>query len=135
MDKPEVVRQKRKYEKKAKPLPFAGSVHSGPAVFNTKDLNQYDFPSSDDEPFSQVRVLNHRGSWESFSAFSWFNILLFISSDALWFFRSRGGERSRWCVWVQEENRLSISSCTLMHLNMHELEQKVYSLIQCEAAV
>ncbi|KAG1939587.1 enhancer of polycomb [Pimephales promelas] len=54
MDKPEVVRQKRKYEKKAKPLPFAGSVHSGPAVFNTKDLNQYDFPSSDDEPFSQM---------------------------------------------------------------------------------
>ncbi|XP_077078080.1 enhancer of polycomb homolog 1b isoform X3 [Siphateles boraxobius] len=54
MDKPEVVRQKRKYEKKAKPLPFAGSVHSGPAVFNTKDLNQYDFPSSDDEPFSQI---------------------------------------------------------------------------------
>ncbi|XP_039550740.1 enhancer of polycomb homolog 1b isoform X3 [Pimephales promelas] len=56
MDKPEVVRQKRKYEKKAKPLPFAGSVHSGPAVFNTKDLNQYDFPSSDDEPFSQVML-------------------------------------------------------------------------------
>lgn len=54
MDKPEVVRQKRKYEKKPKPLPLAGSVHSGPAVFNTKDLNQYDFPSSDDEPFSQV---------------------------------------------------------------------------------
>ncbi|XP_051718385.1 enhancer of polycomb homolog 1b isoform X2 [Ctenopharyngodon idella] len=54
MDKPEVVRQKRKYEKKAKPLPLAGSVHSGPAVFNTKDLNQYDFPSSDDEPFSQM---------------------------------------------------------------------------------
>lgn len=54
MDKPEVVRQKRKYEKKPKPLPLAGSVHSGPAVFNTKDLNQYDFPSSDDEPFSQM---------------------------------------------------------------------------------
>uniref|UniRef100_A0A8C1AP23 Enhancer of polycomb homolog n=1 Tax=Cyprinus carpio carpio TaxID=630221 RepID=A0A8C1AP23_CYPCA len=54
MDKPEVVRQKRKYEKKAKPLPLAGSAHSGPAVFNTKDLNQYDFPSSDDEPYSQM---------------------------------------------------------------------------------
>lgn len=39
--------------------------------------------------------------------------LFFISSDVLWFFRGRGGERSRWCVWVQEENRLSISSCTL----------------------
>ncbi|TRY90978.1 hypothetical protein DNTS_023015 [Danionella cerebrum] len=54
MDKPEVVRQKRKYEKKPKPSPLAGSMHSGPAVFNTKDLNQYDFPSSDDEPFSQM---------------------------------------------------------------------------------
>uniref|UniRef100_A0A673K1K4 Enhancer of polycomb homolog n=1 Tax=Sinocyclocheilus rhinocerous TaxID=307959 RepID=A0A673K1K4_9TELE len=54
MDKPEVVRQKRKYEKKAKPLPLAGSAHLGPAVFNTKDLNQYDFPSSDDEPYSQM---------------------------------------------------------------------------------
>lgn len=54
VDKPEVVRQKRKYEKKAKPLPLAGSAHSGPSVFNTKDLNQYDFPSSDDEPFSQM---------------------------------------------------------------------------------
>lgn len=54
VDKPEVVRQKRKYEKKVKPLPLAGSTHSGPAVFNTKDLNQYDFPSSDDEPFSQM---------------------------------------------------------------------------------
>ncbi|XP_051556778.1 enhancer of polycomb homolog 1-like isoform X1 [Myxocyprinus asiaticus] len=50
VDKPEVVRQKRKYEKKAKPLPLAGSAHSGLAVFNAKDLNQYDFPSSDDEP-------------------------------------------------------------------------------------
>ncbi|XP_057189392.1 enhancer of polycomb homolog 1b isoform X2 [Triplophysa rosa] len=54
VDKPEVVRQKRKYEKKAKPLPLAGSAHLGPAIFNTKDLNQYDFPSSDDEPFSQI---------------------------------------------------------------------------------
>ncbi|XP_051984008.1 enhancer of polycomb homolog 1b isoform X1 [Xyrauchen texanus] len=50
VDKPEVMRQKRKYEKKAKPLPLAGSTHSGLTLFNTKDLNQYDFPSSDDEP-------------------------------------------------------------------------------------
>lgn len=28
--------------------------HSGSSVFNPKDLNQYDFPSSDEEPFSQV---------------------------------------------------------------------------------
>ncbi|XP_066508597.1 enhancer of polycomb homolog 1-like isoform X2 [Hoplias malabaricus] len=54
VDKPEVVRQKRKYEKKPKPLPLAGSHHSSPAAFNTKDLNQYDFPSSDEEPYSQL---------------------------------------------------------------------------------
>uniref|UniRef100_A0A3B4E4Q1 Enhancer of polycomb homolog n=1 Tax=Pygocentrus nattereri TaxID=42514 RepID=A0A3B4E4Q1_PYGNA len=54
VDKPEVVRQKRKYEKKPKPLPLTGSHHSSPAAFNTKDLNQYDFPSSDEEPYSQL---------------------------------------------------------------------------------
>ncbi|XP_007230719.3 enhancer of polycomb homolog 1b isoform X1 [Astyanax mexicanus] len=54
VDKPEVVRQKRKYEKKPKPLPLAGSHHSSPVAFNTKDLNQYDFPSSDEEPYSQL---------------------------------------------------------------------------------
>lgn len=52
----EVPRQKRKYEKKQKVLPLSSGAphHQGPAVFNAKDLNQYDFPSSDDEPFSQV---------------------------------------------------------------------------------
>lgn len=35
--------------------PSSGTPHhTGPVVFNAKDLNQYDFPSSDDEPFSQV---------------------------------------------------------------------------------
>uniref|UniRef100_A0A8C2A4Y2 Enhancer of polycomb homolog n=1 Tax=Cyprinus carpio TaxID=7962 RepID=A0A8C2A4Y2_CYPCA len=53
-DKTEVVRTKRKYEKKPKILPLSASLHSGPSLFNPKDLNQYDFPSSDDEPFSQV---------------------------------------------------------------------------------
>lgn len=55
-DKMEVPRQKRKYEKKQKVLPLSSGAphHQGPAVFNAKDLNQYDFPSSDDEPFSQV---------------------------------------------------------------------------------
>ncbi|XP_076837540.1 enhancer of polycomb homolog 1b isoform X2 [Brachyhypopomus gauderio] len=52
VDKPE-VRQKRKYEKRVKPPPVS-SHHVGPAAFNTKDLNQYDFPSSDDEPYSQL---------------------------------------------------------------------------------
>ncbi len=77
MDKPEVVRQKRKYEKKAKPLPLAGSAHSGPAVFNTKDLNQYDFPSSDDEPYSQVHTRSVTEIHESFFVFFWLNTLLF----------------------------------------------------------
>ena len=53
-EKTEVVRTKRKYEKKPKIPPLSAPQHSGPSVFNPKDLNQYDFPSSDDEPFSQV---------------------------------------------------------------------------------
>ncbi|KAG7487477.1 hypothetical protein MATL_G00023950 [Megalops atlanticus] len=61
-EKTEVVRTKRKYEKKPKVLPSsAAPQQSGPSVFNAKDLNQYDFPSSDDEPFSQI----HSGSSEA----------------------------------------------------------------------
>ncbi|XP_070830237.1 enhancer of polycomb homolog 1-like isoform X3 [Chaetodon trifascialis] len=62
-EKTEVPRQKRKYEKKQKVLPLSSGAphHPGPAVFNAKDLNQYDFPSSDDEPFSQL----HSGSSEA----------------------------------------------------------------------
>ncbi|KAM4552114.1 enhancer of polycomb homolog 1-like isoform 1-T1 [Odontesthes bonariensis] len=62
-EKTEVPRQKRKYEKKQKVLPLSSGTphHPGPAVFNAKDLNQYDFPSSDDEPFSQL----HSGSSEA----------------------------------------------------------------------
>ncbi|XP_060901410.1 enhancer of polycomb homolog 1-like isoform X1 [Labrus mixtus] len=62
-EKTEVPRQKRKYEKKQKVLPLSsgGPHHQGPVVFNAKDLNQYDFPSSDDEPFSQL----HSGSSEA----------------------------------------------------------------------
>ncbi|XP_009975690.1 PREDICTED: enhancer of polycomb homolog 1 isoform X2 [Tauraco erythrolophus] len=58
-DKPDVIRPKRKYEKKPKVLPSsaAAAQQTSPAalpVFNAKDLNQYDFPSSDEEPVSQV---------------------------------------------------------------------------------
>ncbi|KAK9538463.1 hypothetical protein VZT92_003632 [Zoarces viviparus] len=62
-EKTEVPRQKRKYEKKQKALPLSSGAahHPGPVVFNAKDLNQYDFPSSDDEPFSQL----HSGSSEA----------------------------------------------------------------------
>ncbi|TNN47680.1 Enhancer of polycomb 1 [Liparis tanakae] len=62
-EKAEAPRQKRPYQKKQKALPLSSGAahHPGPAVFNAKDLNQYDFPSSDDEPFSQL----HSGSSEA----------------------------------------------------------------------
>ncbi|KAM7390141.1 hypothetical protein PAMA_008355 [Pampus argenteus] len=60
-EKTEAVRTKRKYEKKPKIPPLSVPQHSGPSVFNPKDLNQYDFPSSDEEPFSQI----HSGSSEA----------------------------------------------------------------------
>ncbi|KAM9672855.1 enhancer of polycomb homolog 1 isoform 5-T5 [Trichechus inunguis] len=59
-DKADLIRPKRKYEKKPKVLPSsaaATSQQTSPAAlpgFNAKDLNQYDFPSSDEEPLSQV---------------------------------------------------------------------------------
>ncbi|XP_024430645.1 enhancer of polycomb homolog 1 isoform X5 [Desmodus rotundus] len=60
-DKADLIRPKRKYEKKPKVLPSSATApppqQTGPAalpVFNAKDLNQYDFPSSDEEPLSQV---------------------------------------------------------------------------------
>ncbi|KAK1790982.1 hypothetical protein P4O66_014821 [Electrophorus voltai] len=83
VDKPEVVRQKRKYEKRAKPLPVT-SPHSGsgagPAAFNTKDLNQYDFPSSDDEPYSQLFSASSEAEEES-------------DPDGVFAFRRRAGCR------------------------------------------
>ncbi|KAI2658280.1 hypothetical protein H4Q32_016311 [Labeo rohita] len=60
-EKTEVVRTKRKYDKKPKIPPLSAPLHTGPSLFNPKDLNQYDFPSSDDEPFSQI----HSGSSEA----------------------------------------------------------------------
>ncbi|XP_044771442.1 enhancer of polycomb homolog 1 isoform X4 [Neomonachus schauinslandi] len=59
-DKADLIRPKRKYEKKPKVLPSSAATapqQTSPAalpVFNAKDLNQYDFPSSDEEPLSQV---------------------------------------------------------------------------------
>ncbi|XP_041823600.1 enhancer of polycomb homolog 1-like isoform X2 [Melanotaenia boesemani] len=60
-EKTETVRTKRKNEKKPKIPPLSALQHSGPSVFSPKDLNQYDFPSSDEEPFSQI----HSGSSEA----------------------------------------------------------------------
>lgn len=66
-DKADLIRPKRKYEKKPKVLPSsaaAATQQTSPAalpVFNAKDLNQYDFPSSDEEPLSQVNDNNFLG--------------------------------------------------------------------------
>ncbi|XP_014046271.2 enhancer of polycomb homolog 1 isoform X2 [Salmo salar] len=62
-EKTDVVRQKRKYERKPKVLPLSAAAphYSGPSVFNAKDVHQYDFPSSDDELHSQM----HSGSSEA----------------------------------------------------------------------
>ncbi|CAG05437.1 unnamed protein product [Tetraodon nigroviridis] len=60
-EKTEAIRTKRKYEKKPKIPPLSAPQHSGPSIFSLKDLNQYDFPSSDEEPFSQI----HSGSSEA----------------------------------------------------------------------
>ncbi|KAH0627554.1 hypothetical protein JD844_003395 [Phrynosoma platyrhinos] len=59
-EKVDAIRPKRKYEKKPKIVPSsatAATQQTTPAalpVFNAKDMNQYDFPSSDEEPLSQV---------------------------------------------------------------------------------
>ncbi|XP_044534469.1 enhancer of polycomb homolog 1 isoform X3 [Gracilinanus agilis] len=60
-EKADLIRPKRKYEKKPKVLASSAAAaapqQTSPAalpVFNAKDLNQYDFPSSDEDPLSQV---------------------------------------------------------------------------------
>lgn len=60
-EKADAIRPKRKYEKKPKAVPSsaaaAATQQTTPAVlpvFNAKDMNQYDFPSSDEEPLSQI---------------------------------------------------------------------------------
>ncbi|KAM6449275.1 enhancer of polycomb homolog 1 isoform 1-T1 [Liasis olivaceus] len=59
-EKADAIRPKRKYEKKPKIVPSSAAIatqQTTPAalpIFNAKDMNQYDFPSSDEEPLSQV---------------------------------------------------------------------------------
>lgn len=119
-DKMEVPRQKRKYEKKQKVLPLSSgaSHHQGPAVFNAKDLNQYDFPSSDDEPFSQVPAPHTLptspppGSVLALRCRSWSCCNpdpLFTAAFRL--FRSRGGERPRRGLRLPQEVRLPVLRC------------------------
>lgn len=77
-DKADLIRPKRKYEKKPKVLPSSAAAtpqQTSPAalpVFNAKDLNQYDFPSSDEEPLSQVKIqiaLSGGGEMEEVTCF------------------------------------------------------------------
>ncbi|XP_032090381.1 enhancer of polycomb homolog 1 isoform X2 [Thamnophis elegans] len=59
-EKAEAIRPKRKYEKKPKIVPSSAAIASQQTVpaslpiFNAKDMNQYDFPSSDEDPLSQI---------------------------------------------------------------------------------
>ncbi|XP_034258493.1 enhancer of polycomb homolog 1 isoform X1 [Pantherophis guttatus] len=59
-EKADAIRPKRKYEKKPKIVPSSAAIASQQTVpaslpiFNAKDMNQYDFPSSDEDPLSQV---------------------------------------------------------------------------------
>ncbi|XP_051872145.1 enhancer of polycomb homolog 1-like isoform X2 [Pristis pectinata] len=67
----EIIRPKRKYEKKkhkiSQPIAAAPQQTSPAAlpVFNAKDINQYDFPSSDEEPFSQVHSASSEAEEEN----------------------------------------------------------------------
>lgn len=67
-EKADAIRPKRKYEKKPKIVPSSAanaSQQTIPAslpIFNAKDMNQYDFPSSDEDPLSQVWHLQSFGS-------------------------------------------------------------------------
>ncbi|XP_072364446.1 enhancer of polycomb homolog 1-like isoform X2 [Scyliorhinus torazame] len=67
----EIIRPKRKYEKKKHKVlqpTAAAPQQTSPAalpVFNAKDINQYDFPSSDEEPFSQVHSASSEAEEEN----------------------------------------------------------------------
>ncbi|XP_070800726.1 enhancer of polycomb homolog 1 isoform X4 [Pituophis catenifer annectens] len=59
-EKADAIRPKRKYEKKPKIVSSSAaiatqqSIPTALPIFNVKDMNQYDFPSSDEEPLSHV---------------------------------------------------------------------------------
>ncbi|XP_056155035.1 enhancer of polycomb homolog 1 isoform X2 [Lampris incognitus] len=94
-EKTEVVRTKRKYEKKPKIPPLSTPQHSGPSVFNPKDLNQYDFPSSDDETFSQI----HSGSSEAEEENDPDGCYAFRRKAGCQYYASRADQSSSW-PWV-----------------------------------
>ncbi|XP_023123391.1 enhancer of polycomb homolog 1 isoform X1 [Amphiprion ocellaris] len=94
-EKTEAVRTKRKYEKKPKIPPLSAPQHSGPSVFNPKDLNQYDFPSSDDERFSQI----HSGSSEAEEENDPDGCYAFRRKAGCQYYASRPDESGSW-PWV-----------------------------------
>uniref|UniRef100_A0A3B5AYY4 Enhancer of polycomb homolog n=1 Tax=Stegastes partitus TaxID=144197 RepID=A0A3B5AYY4_9TELE len=94
-EKTEAVRTKRKYEKKPKIPPLSAPQHSGPSVFNPKDLNQYDFPSSDEEPFSQI----HSGSSEAEEENDPDGCYAFRRKAGCQYYASRPDESGSW-PWV-----------------------------------
>ncbi|KAM4533372.1 enhancer of polycomb homolog 1-like isoform 3-T3 [Odontesthes bonariensis] len=94
-EKTEVVRTKRKYEKKPKIPPLSAPQHPGPSVFNPKDLNQYDFPSSDEEPFSQI----HSGSSEAEEENDPDGCYAFRRKAGCQYYASRPDKSSSW-PWV-----------------------------------
>ncbi|KAG7524475.1 hypothetical protein JOB18_012476 [Solea senegalensis] len=94
-EKTEAVRTKRKYEKKPKIPPLSAPQHSGPSVFNPKDLNQYDFPSSDEEPFSQI----HSGSSEAEEENDPDGCYAFRRKAGCQYYASRPDQSSSW-PWV-----------------------------------
>ncbi|KAJ3611530.1 hypothetical protein NHX12_021545 [Muraenolepis orangiensis] len=103
-EKSEVVRTKRKYEKKPKIAPVAVPQHLGPAVFSPKDLNQYDFPSSDEEPYSQAEEENDPDGCYAFrrkAGCQYYAARPAQSSDWPWVSPSQGGHgdpRYRYCL-------------------------------------
>ncbi|KAM9333678.1 enhancer of polycomb homolog 1-like isoform 2-T2 [Pholidichthys leucotaenia] len=94
-EKTEAVRTKRKYEKKPKMAPLSAPQHSGPSVFNPKDLNQYDFPSSDEEPFSLI----HSGSSDVEEENDPDGCYAFRRKAGCQYYASRPGENGNW-PWV-----------------------------------
>uniref|UniRef100_A0A3P9IT10 Enhancer of polycomb homolog n=1 Tax=Oryzias latipes TaxID=8090 RepID=A0A3P9IT10_ORYLA len=94
-DKAEAVRTKRKYEKKPKIPPLLAPQHSGSSVFNPKDLNQYDFPSSDEEPFPQI----HSGSSEAEEDSDPDGCFAFRRKAGCQYYASRQDKGSSW-PWV-----------------------------------
>ncbi|XP_059182761.1 enhancer of polycomb homolog 1-like isoform X1 [Centropristis striata] len=94
-EKTEAVRTKRQYVKKPKIPPLSAPQHSGPSVFNPKDLNQYDFPSSDEEPYSQI----HSGSSEAEEENDPDGCYAFRRKAGCQYYASRPGQSGNW-PWV-----------------------------------